>query len=184
MDGTIHNLITAPDHWLCSNFAFRHALHLIIFTVCVSAHALAHLLFACYVVCYTSLASRYCWVHKHLCTSIIQARWMQEYIREIGAALIQMEQTQDQTAQAMMETLTVESSRLLGCVKLLNHDVHKAMLAGKLDPSLANTHRLGVGFYTNLTVSFCCLVSCMQPSAALTDACIARTSHIGVVLPG
>lgn len=89
---------------------------------------------------------------------------MQEYIREIGAALIQMEQTQDKTAQALMEKLTVESSRLLGCVKLLNHDVHKAMLAGKLDSSLASTHSLGIAFYTNLTVSVCYL--CMQPSAA------------------
>ena len=78
-----------------------------------------------------------------------------EYIREIGACLIQLEQTQDKRAQAMMEKLTVEASRLLGCVKLLNHDVHKAMLDGKLDPSLANTHRLGTVFYTNLTVRMC-----------------------------
>ncbi len=52
-----------------------------------------------------------------------------------------------------MEKLTVESSRLIGCIKLLNHDVHKAMLDGKLDPGLANTHKLGAEFYTNLTVS-------------------------------
>ncbi len=52
-----------------------------------------------------------------------------------------------------MEKLTVESSRLIGCIKLLNHDVHKAMLDGKLDPGLANAHKLGAAFYTNLTVS-------------------------------
>ena len=92
---------------------------------------------------------------------------LQDYIRETGAALIQLEQTQDRAAQAMMEKLTVESSRLLGCIKLLNHDVHKAMLDGKLDPSLANTHKLGSAFYSNLTVSLCsatllcvCLPSC------------------------
>ena len=76
----------------------------------------------------------------------------QEYIREIGACLIQLEQTQDKGAQAVMEKLTVEASRLLGSVKLLNLDVHNAMLDGKLDPSLANTHRLGTVFYSNLTV--------------------------------
>ncbi|KAL3139121.1 hypothetical protein ABBQ32_005913 [Trebouxia sp. C0010 RCD-2024] len=74
-----------------------------------------------------------------------------EYIRETGACLIQLGQTQDKAAQARMEKLAVEASRLLGCVKLLNHDVHKAMLDGKLDPSSANTHRLGTAFYTNLT---------------------------------
>lgn len=78
---------------------------------------------------------------------------MQEYIRETGACLIQLGQAQDKAAQAKMEKLTVEASRLLGCIKLLNHDVHKAMLDGKLDPSLANTHRLGTAFYTSLTVS-------------------------------
>lgn len=107
---------------------------------------------------------------SNLTSDLYEPTWVQEYIQEIGAALIQMEQTQDKTAQALMEKLTVESSRLLGCVKLLNHDVHKAMLAGKLDPSLANTHRLGIAFYTNLTVSVCYL--CMQPSAAMTGACI------------
>lgn len=74
-----------------------------------------------------------------------------EYIRLIGACLIQLEQKQDPRAQSLMEKLTVESSRLIGCIKLLNHDVHKAMLDGKLDPGLANTHKLGAAFYTNLT---------------------------------
>ncbi len=78
---------------------------------------------------------------------------MQEYIRLIGACLIQLEQKQDPRAQSLMEKLTVESSRLVGCIKLLNHDVHKAMLDGKLDPGLANAHKLGAAFYTNLTVS-------------------------------
>ncbi len=67
--------------------------------------------------------------------------------------MIQLEQKQDPRAQSLMEKLTVESSRLIGCIKLLNHDVHKAMLDGKLDPGLANTHKLGAAFYTNLTVS-------------------------------
>ncbi len=78
---------------------------------------------------------------------------LQEYVREIGACLIQLEQKQDQNVQSLMERLTVESSRLIGCIKLLNYDVHKAMLDGKLDPGLANTHKLGAAFYTNLTVS-------------------------------
>ena len=52
----------------------------------------------------------------------------------------------------MMEKLTVESSCLTGCIKLLNHDVHRAMIDGKLDPGLAHTHKLGAAFYTNLTV--------------------------------
>lgn len=63
-----------------------------------------------------------------------------------------------------MEKLTVEASRLLGCIKLLNHDVHKALLDDKLDPSLAYTHRLGTAFYTNLTVSVCSLLTCMPPT--------------------
>ena len=67
--------------------------------------------------------------------------------------MIQLEQKQDPQAQSLMEKLTVESSRLIGCIKLLNHNVHKAMLDGKLDPGLANTHKLGAEFYTNLTVS-------------------------------
>ena len=67
--------------------------------------------------------------------------------------MIQLEQKQDPRAQSLMEKLTVESSRLIGCIKLLNHNVHKAMLDGKLDPGLANTHKLGAAFYTNLTVS-------------------------------
>ena len=77
---------------------------------------------------------------------------VQEYIREIGACLIQLEQKQDLITQHLMEKLTVESSRLIGLIKLLNHDVHQAMLDGKLDPNLANTHKLGSAFYTNLTV--------------------------------
>ena len=84
-----------------------------------------------------------------------------------------MEQTQDKAALALMEKLTVEASRLVGCIKLLNHDVHKAMLAGKLDPSLANTHKLGTAFYTNLTVSVCSVVMYTQPlqgSHLLCDA--------------
>lgn len=68
-----------------------------------------------------------------------------------------------------METLTVEASRLLGCIKLLNHDVHKALLDGKLDPSLAYTHRLGTAFYTNLTVSVCSFLTCMLPTFAMID---------------
>ena len=53
---------------------------------------------------------------------------MQEYIREIGACLIQLEQKQDLITQHLMERLTIESSRLIGLIKLLNHDVHQAML--------------------------------------------------------
>lgn len=68
-----------------------------------------------------------------------------------------------------MEKLTVEASRLLGCIKLLNHDVHKALLDGKLDPSLAHTHRLGTAFYTNLTVGLCSLLTCMLPTLARID---------------
>jgi len=76
--------------------------------------------------------------------------------------LIQLEQKQDPQAQSLMEKLTVESSRLIGCIKLLNHDVHKAMLDGKLDPGLANTHKLGAEFYTNLTVSIAVSLCLMQ----------------------
>lgn len=68
-----------------------------------------------------------------------------------------------------MEKLTVEASRLLGCIKLLNHDVHKALLDGNLDPTLAYTHRLGTAFYTNLTVSVRSLLTCMLPTFAMID---------------
>ena len=65
-------------------------------------------------------------------------------------------------SQHVMEKLTVESSRLIGLIKLLNHDVHQAMLDGKLDPNLANTHKLGAAFYTNLTVQCSCLTQSWQ----------------------
>ena len=77
---------------------------------------------------------------------------MQEYIRQIGACLIKLQQKQDLITQHLMEKLSVESSRLIGVIKLLNHDVHQAMLDGKLDPNLANPHKLGSAFFTNLTV--------------------------------
>lgn len=92
---------------------------------------------------------------------------VQEYIREIGACLIQLEQQPEPVVQSLMEKLTVESSRIIGCVKLLNHDVHNAMLAGKLDPGLGNTHKLGAAFYTNLTVSLVHAVSVLVMHCAV-----------------
>lgn len=77
---------------------------------------------------------------------------LQEYVRKIGACLVQLEQSHDNKAKTMMETLTNESSRLIGCIKLLNHNVHRAMLMGKMDESLSNSHKLGAAFYSNLSV--------------------------------
>ena len=77
---------------------------------------------------------------------------LQEYVRKIGACLVQLEQSKDNKAKTMMETLTNESSRLIGCIKLLNHNVHRAMLMGKMDESLSNSHKLGAAFYSNLSV--------------------------------
>ena len=96
--------------------------------------------------------------------------------------MIQLGHTQDTAAQAKMEKLAVEASRLLGCVKLLNHDVHKAMLDGKLDPSLANTHRLGTAFYTNLTVGSCTmkLRVCLRLSFAFTESLFRELPCAGV----
>lgn len=74
---------------------------------------------------------------------------------------MQLEQSHDNKAKTLMETLTNESSRLIGCIKLLNHDVHKAMLMGQMDESLSNSHKLGAAFYTNLSVSSACLCDFM-----------------------
>lgn len=78
---------------------------------------------------------------------------VQKYVRKIGACLVQLEQAHDSKVKTMMETLTNESSRLVGCIKLLNHSLHQALLMGKMDDSLSNSHKLGGAFYTNLSVS-------------------------------
>lgn len=152
-DVPIHVLVTS-----CHRLMHSHVLAQTYFTCChlpaawlpigCTCHAVGNLLMLCFVCRSTSEMCVSC------CRESADAMFcVQEYIRETGACLIQLGQTQDKAAQARMEKLAVEASRLLGCVKLLNHDVHKAMLDGKLDPSSANTHRLGTAFYTNLTVS-------------------------------
>ena len=58
----------------------------------------------------------------------------------------------------MLLQLTVESSQLLGCIKLLNHKVHKSMLQGQMDSKLAGAHSFDK-FYKTYVVSLCSLLS-------------------------
>lgn len=51
----------------------------------------------------------------------------------------------------LMQQLTVESSQLHGCIKLLNHKVHKAMLQGHMDSKLAKAHTIDT-FYKSFVV--------------------------------
>ena len=96
---------------------------------------------------YVAVQQSRCATHSYL------QHLLQEYVRKIGACLVQLEHSSDSNVRSLMETLTTESSRLIGCVKLMNHDLHKAMLIGKMDESLSNSHKLGTAFYSNLTVS-------------------------------
>ena len=50
----------------------------------------------------------------------------------------------------MLHHLTAESSQLLGCIKLLNHKVHKAMLQGQMDSKLASAHSIDKFYKTNM----------------------------------
>lgn len=62
-----------------------------------------------------------------------------DYIHSIGSCLLQMSNERcNGPATNLMHQLTDESSRLLGCIKLLNHKVHDAMLHGQIDTKLAN----------------------------------------------
>ena len=88
---------------------------------------------------------------------------MQEYIRSIGACLIQMGDANEGPVVDVMHTLTDESSRLLGCIKLLNHKVHQAMLQGQLDTQLAETQSMQT-YYDMSTVRSCASNSDLQQS--------------------
>ena len=67
---------------------------------------------------------------------------VQEYIQSIGACLVQVGSAQEGPVVDLLHRLTLESSQLLGCIKLLNHKVHKAMLQGQMDSKLARAHSL------------------------------------------
>ena len=69
----------------------------------------------------------------------IKSHMLQDYIHSIGSCLLQMNNEEpDGPVTKLMQKLTDESSRLLGCIKLLNHKVHDAMLHGRMDAKLAD----------------------------------------------
>ncbi|DBA78429.1 TPA: hypothetical protein ACH3X2_007923 [Trebouxia sp. C0005] len=64
------------------------------------------------------------------------------YIQTIGACLVQAGAAKEGPTVELLHRLTFESSQLLGCIMLLNHKVHKAMLHGQMDTKLAKTHSI------------------------------------------
>ncbi len=65
-------------------------------------------------------------VAKHMFNS-------QDYIRELAMLLVQLGDRGDPSTQASMEHLTLESTRLLGCLKAFNPSVYKAVCQERLD---------------------------------------------------
>ena len=78
---------------------------------------------------------------------------VQDYIRSIGACLIRIGSATDGPLVDLMHKLTDESSQLLGCIKLLNHKVHQAMLQGQLDSDLAKTQSMQEYYNTSAVSS-------------------------------
>lgn len=80
--------------------------------------------------------------------------YVQGYIQTIGACLVQMGHSTQGPSADLMQRLTVESSQLLGCIQLLNHKVHKAMLQGQMDSKLAKAHSIDKFYQTYVVITW------------------------------
>ena len=76
----------------------------------------------------------------------------------------------------LLHRLTFESSQLLGCIMLLNHEVHKAMLQGQMDSKLAKTHSLHK-FYKTFVVGMTGNQHCGGSCHVLLLACVVLVRH-------
>ncbi len=95
---------------------------------------------------------------------------LQDYIQTIGACLVQVGHATDGPTVELLQQLTAESSQLHGCIKLLNHKVHKAMLQGQMDTQLARAHTIDK-FYKTFVVRAKLLphrVPCLQSSQTVS----------------
>ncbi len=101
---------------------------------------------------------------------------LQVYIQTIGACLVQAGAAKEGPTVELLHRLTLESSQLLGCIMLLNHKVHKAMLQGQMDSKLAKTHSIDK-FYKTYVVGMTGNRHCRWSCHILLLACIVLVRH-------
>lgn len=78
----------------------------------------------------------------------------QDYIRELGMLLVHLGDRGDPSTQASMEHLTLESTQLLGCLKVFNPSVYKAVCQERLDgTNTVPARQLDVSWFMSLQVS-------------------------------
>lgn len=101
---------------------------------------------------------------------------LQVYIQTIGACLVQAGAAKEGPTVDLLHRLTFESTQLLGCIMLLNHNVHKAMLQGQMDSKLAKTHSIDK-FYKTYVVGMTSNQHCAWSCYTLLLACIVLVRH-------
>ena len=88
----------------------------------------------------------------------------QEYIRQMGACLLQMPSGTGSAAEPRLHQLTFEAIRLVGRRLRLNPSGHRALLSSNASCAHAPTHKLQPQHYTHLLV---CLLPCALANASI-----------------
>ncbi|KAA6416967.1 MAG: hypothetical protein FRX49_13067 [Trebouxia sp. A1-2] len=91
-----------------------------------------------------------------------------DYIRELGMLLVHLGDRGDPSTQASMEHLTLESTQLLGCLKVFNPSVYKAVCQERLDgTNTVPARQLDVSWFMSL-----------QELLSLSDAQMQDFAHL------
>ena len=89
--------------------------------------------------------------------------YAQEYIRQMGACLLQMHSGTGSAAEARLHQLTFEAIRLVGRRLRLNPSGHRALLSSNASLAHAPTDKLQPQHYAHLLV---CLLLCKLATVA------------------